>query len=98
MGCLSPTRVTEIKAEIVKLDELIAVAEAAYLSALTNSEIVEYRFDSGEGSQRTERRSPKQIREEIEALQSTKGRLERKLNGTSNVNMNLRRRRGRYYV
>ena len=96
MGCLTSSRVAAIKAEIVELDELIAVAKIAYKAALSNSEIETYRFDSGDGSQRADRRSPKQIREEIESLQATRNRLQRKLDGTSNVNMSLRRRRGGY--
>jgi hypothetical protein len=96
MGCLTSSQVAAIKAEIAKIDLQITAAETAYLSALGNSEIDEYRFDSGDGSQRAKRRSPKQIREEIEALQATRSRLQRKLDGTSNVNMNLRRRRGGY--
>ena len=94
MGCLTASQVAAIKAEIVKLDAFIEAAETAYLSALGNSEISTYRFDSGDGSQRADRRSPKAIREEIEALQSSRDRLARKLLGTSNVNMSLRRRRG----
>ena len=94
MGCLSASRVAAIKAQIVKLDGFIEAAETAYLSALTNSEHEEYRFDSGDGSQRAKRRSPDKIRIEIEALEATRNRLQRKLNGTSNVNMNLRRVRG----
>ena len=96
MGCLSPSQVAAIKAEITILDEQIAAAQTAYLSSLGNAEIETYRFDSGDGSQRADRRSPKQIREEIEALQSSRARLQRELNGTSNVNMNLRRRGGNY--
>lgn len=101
MGCLTSSQVAAIKAEIAKLDEYIAAAETAYTASLTNSEIEDYRFDSGDGSQKAKRRSPKEIREEIEALQASRNRLQRKLDGTSNVNMNTRRRRylhgGRYY-
>jgi hypothetical protein len=99
MGCLSSSEITAIKGKIADLDALIEAAEAAYLKSLTNSEIEEYRFDSGDGSQKTVRRSPKEIREEIEALLSRRGRLVRQLNGTSNINLTLRRksyRRGRY--
>jgi hypothetical protein len=101
MGCLSPSQIAGIKAEISILDEQITAAQAAYLSSLGNAEIETYRFDSGDGSQRADRRNPATIRKEIEALKSSRARLSRELNGTSNVNMNLRRRggefNGRYY-
>ena len=97
MACLSAAKVAAIQTEIADLDALIALARTAYASSLTNSEIETYRFDSGDGSQRADRRSPATIRKEIEALQSQRGRLYRILNGTSNVNMNLRRRRGFYH-
>ena len=96
MGCLTSSQVATIQAEITTLNTQITAAEAAYLSALGNSEIETYRFDSGDGSQRADRRKPKEIREEIESLQATRTRLQRKLSGTSNLNMNLRRRRGGY--
>lgn len=95
MGCLTSTQVAAIQAEITTLNTQIAAFEAAYLAAAGNSEIEEYRFNSGEGNQMAKRRSPKQLREEINALKATKSRLQRKLNGTDNVNMNLRRRSGR---
>lgn len=96
MGCLSSTRVAEIKAEIVIIDAQIDAANTALLDSITNSKIQEYRFDSGDGSQRTMYRSPKEINSLINELQSSRNRLQRKINGTSNVNMNLRRKRGGY--
>ena len=85
-----------IQAEIDKLDTQIAAFETAYLAAAANSEIEEYQFDSGDGRQRVERRSPKEIRVEIDSLQAKKSRLVRKLSGSGSVNMSLRRRGGRY--
>lgn len=99
MSCLSSAARAAIRAEIIELDAMIAIVKAAYISSLTNSEVEEYRFDSGDGSQRATRRSPKEIKAEWDDLASSRNRLLRKLNGTSNVNMNLRRRRygfGRY--
>lgn len=94
MGCLTSTQIATIRAEIATLDAQITAAETAYTSALTNGEVEEYRFDSGDGSQKAIRRSPKELRVEIEALKGSRARLQRQLSGTSNVNMNLRRRRG----
>jgi hypothetical protein len=97
MGCLPPSQVAAIKAAIAKLDALIDAAYTAYTAALTNSEIETYRFDSGEGSQRADRRAPAEIREEIENLEAARNRLARKLAGTSNTTINWRRRNYRGY-
>jgi hypothetical protein len=92
MGCLSSAQVTRIKAAIAKLDELIAAAEASLLTAIENSEIETYRFDSGDGSQRADRRNPQEINDLIDDLAARRDRLQRKLDGTSNVTLNWRRR------
>jgi hypothetical protein len=92
MGCLSSSQVTAIKAAIAKLDELITAAEASLLTAIENAEISHYRFDSGEGSQRADRRSPNEINDLIDDLVARRSRLQRKLDGTSNVTLNWRRR------
>lgn len=96
MSCLTSAQITAIKAEIAELEILLTAINAAYLSSLGNAEIAEYRFNSGDGNQMAIRRSPKQLRVEWENLKSSKAALERQLAGTSNVNMNLRRRRGGY--
>jgi len=91
MSCLTPSQQTAIIAEIADLDIYIAAVKAAYLSSLTNGEIQEYRFDSGDGSQKTIRRKPSELKQEWDDLKSERARLLRRLNGTLNVNMNLRR-------
>jgi hypothetical protein len=102
MGCLSSSQVTRIKAAIARLDVLIAAAEDSLLTAVTNAEIETYRFDSGEGSQRADRRNPQEINDLIDDLVGRRNRLQRKLDGTSNTTINWRRRsygygrRGRY--
>lgn len=92
MGCLSSAERAAIQAQIDKIDELIVAGEEALLSALENSEIERYRFDSGDGSQRADRRDPRQINELIDNLNARRNRLVRKLNGTLNVTMVFRRR------
>ncbi len=52
----------------------------------------EYRFDSGEGSQRAEYRDLKDISAEIVRLEKEIDALIRKLSGIGVVNMNLRRK------
>jgi hypothetical protein len=92
MGCLRPEQRAAIEAQIVKIDALIAAGEDALLEAITNSEIETYRFDSGDGSQRTDRRDPRQINDLIDDLTARRNRLQRKLDGTMNVTMTFRRR------
>ena len=96
MSCLTSSQRTAITAEIADIDEMITAIKAAYLSSLGNSEVEEYRFGSGagEGLQQAKRRSPKQLKEQWDDLKSERARLQRALNGTSNTNMNLRRRDG----
>lgn len=97
MSCLTASQRTALKAEIADLDLFIAAVKTAYMSSLTNAEIEEYRFDSGDGSQRTIRRKPAELKKEWDDLSSTRTRLARKLLGTSNINMNTRRQKGSYY-
>jgi hypothetical protein len=92
MGCLSPSEVAKIKAAIVKLDALIDACYDSLLTGIENAEIERYRFDSGEGSQRADRRDPRQINDLLDDLTSKRDRLARKLAGTSNATMNWRRR------
>ena len=92
MGCLSAEKRATIEAQIVKIDALIAAGEDALLSAIGNSEIAAYRMDSGDGSQRADRRDPNQINKLIDDLQSRRDRLQRRLDGTANVTLTFRRR------
>lgn len=92
MGCLTATQRATIEAQIVKIDALIAAGEDALLEAIGNSEVEEYRFDSGDGSQRTRRRNPNQINQLIDDLTARRNRLQRKLDGTMNVTLAFRRR------
>jgi len=93
MGCFSTSKRARIVARINTTTTQIEELETVYLEAIKNAEVEEYKFNSGEGSQQTKRRSPKQIREEIEALESSLDRLYAQLSGAGLVNMNLRRRR-----
>lgn len=93
MGCLTAAQKTEIEDKIEKLNTLIDAAEVALLASITNSEVEEYRFDSGDGSQKAIRRDPNQIEKLIQNLTSRRDRLIRELAGTLNVVMNFRRRR-----
>lgn len=51
-----------------------------------------YAFDSGEGSQRTTRRTYKEIQDMIESLESQEIQIDNQLNGIANVSLRLRRK------
>ena len=94
MVCLSSARRAEIIAEIADIDEMIAVIKPVYKEALSSGEIQEYRFDSGDGSQKTIRRSLNELKKQWDDLRSERNRLNSQLNGGSNVSMAFRRSRG----
>lgn len=92
MPCFTAAKRARIIAEIETKESQLDELNTAYLAAIKNSEVEEYAFNSGEGSQRTKRRSIKEIRQEIEYLESSIDRLYRRLNGTTLINMSLRRK------
>ena len=94
MTCLTSAEEAVIEAKIEKLNALIDAAEIALLASVTNSEIEEYRLDTGDGSQKAIRRDPNAIEKLIQSLTSRRDRLIRELAGTLNVVMKFRRNRG----
>jgi hypothetical protein len=87
---LASTR-ARIVARIARNEALLAEAETALSGTLTPYR--EYRFDSGEGSQKTEYKDPRQLKDIIDSLEAQIEADYRRLNGTGIVNMNLRRKR-----
>lgn len=95
MACINTSTRARLIASLAKKEAQLLKAEEAYDDALTS--IKEYRFDSGEGSQRTEYRSVNELKTTIDALETEIEAIHRRLNGTGLVNINLRRKRyGRY--
>ena len=92
MPCLSSADIAAIKAEILELDALIILIKAAYTESITGSPVQEYRFDSGDGSQKTIRRAPREIKQELDEAKSERNRLAKQLTGGSNVIMRTNRR------
>ena len=95
MSCLSSTRRAELQAQLTSELARLATLEAAYEQSLEGG-VKSYRFDSGEGSQRTDRQSPKEISDLIDTTQARIDLLRRKLRGQGIVNINLRRNEGAF--
>ena len=90
MICISATKRTNILNQIAKKEAQLLKLEEALDDASTG--VKEYRFDSGEGSQRTIRHSPAELIRAIEVMESKIAALYRRLNGTGLVDMNMRRK------
>jgi len=100
MACISSAERTRLLEQLEILNTQIENANTALTAALVNSEVEEYRTNTGEGSQMTKRRSPKELNELIDQLESRQSQIYRKLYGKSLQNMNMRRKsynRGLYY-
>lgn len=81
---------TLLNARIAAIDARLTLL----LSATAPLEgIKEYRLDTGEGSQRTEYFTPKELGLEIDRLWRERDSITGRLAGTGLVNMNLRRKR-----
>jgi len=95
MVCLSSDRITEIETTITNLRAALVIANASYLEALNPAQ--DYRVDTGEGSQRVKRRTPKELLDSITSIQREIQRNTRILNGTGITKLNLRRNPTRGY-
>ena len=92
MSCITVQQKIEIQRRIAVLDSQLAAANDAYTDCLTNMAIKDYQFSGGEGSQSVSRRKPAELSQVIDRLQAQRDRLQRKLDGTGIVNMNMRRK------
>jgi hypothetical protein len=90
MAFLTSSRKSRIQSRIATKESALTKAYEAYDAALV--EVKEYRFDSGEGSQRAENRDLKEFTKAISILEREIEHLYGQLNGTGIVKMNLRRR------
>ena len=91
MTCLPAATRARILANIAKYEAMLDTAVSAMANAVAGG-IKEYRFDSGEGSQRTEYQTPEQLTKHIEWLEARIAGLYRRLRGAGLSNLNLRRK------
>lgn len=93
MSCMPAWKIAEYRIELTRIRNQITLIETSLDSAYENSEIEEYSFNSGEGQQRTKRRSIKELSQELDRLEARKMRLLNKLYGRAIINLNMRRKR-----
>ena len=70
MGCLTTSEVAEIQVKIDRIGAQLVLAYDAFDRALENLSVEEYRFDSGDGSQKTINRDPMMAEKTIRGLES----------------------------
>ena len=92
MSCLTAATIASLQDRITTLQTRLAIADLAYDAALT--EIEEYRFDSGVGSQRVRYRKLEELQKAIDSIDSRINSLQRRLTGKGISNMSLRRKAG----
>lgn len=93
MGCISASERARLEEKLTRLESMIEKFE----DALSNFDhVAGYTFDSGEGRQSTTYYSIADIERTLRRIESRANRIRRKLNGTTNPAMNLRRKRGCY--
>ena len=97
MGCLTSTKRAILQARIDKLDEQIDALETALDGAIVTMGVEDFRFDSGDGSQRQTNRNPKEINDLLDDLNARRDRYQRILDGTGVVSIGLRRQSGGIY-
>ena len=90
MSNLTAAQRADILARIAEIEAQLAVANTTYLALLGKS-TSEYRFDSGEGSQRAQRVALKDMKDQIDSLLAERDRLQRRLETGGLVSVVLRR-------
>ncbi len=90
MAYTSAAEIARIEALIATKIAQLALANTTY-SALLANDIEEYRFDSGEGSQRARRVKLKEFKDQIDSLQSEIDTLNRRLRAGGLNSIVLRR-------
>jgi len=82
------TRLTE---RLATIQAQLIILNDAYLGAIS-TDLESYTFDSAEARQQAKTRSPEELWKLIQNMQATEDSICRKLNGTSVMSINLRRK------
>jgi hypothetical protein len=90
MGYVS-ARKTRLQTRLVKVQAQIPALEDAVAEAMASGNL-SYVFDSGEGSQRTTRRSLKDMQDSLNQLYATEDHIINELYGMGLVSIRLRRK------
>lgn len=93
MAYTRTSKITRWRARIVKYEAELLVIDAFLLGT---TDIQEYRFDAGEGSQRVQYKSLDDLAKRQRYLEATIDSLERKICGGGFVRMSIERRGGIY--
>ena len=97
MGCLTQSEVTDLQAKADRIADQLTLAYDAFDRALSVSDTEEYRFDSGDGSQKVIRRDPTKLESMIRGLESRYDWYINKIKGRGISSLVLRRdNTGRY--
>lgn len=91
MSCLSSTRITELQAQLVRLDAQYTALSTAITNGTTHVE--NYTLDTGEARQMVKYRNFKEMYDVQDRLWSEIERINRILRGTGLMNLNVRRGR-----
>ena len=99
MACnnLSAARVTEIESRIAQLETFITEAYDAVSASFASGGIESFKFDSGDASQWAKYHTPSELLKTVDILWKQIDYWNGKLNCTSNVYMNLRRKQQYLY-
>ena len=98
MGCLTQSEVTELEADATRVAAQLVLAYEAFDRALSGSSVEEYRFDSGDGSQKTINRDPAIVEKLVRGLESRYEWYINKIRGLGITTMVLRRDNAGRYV
>lgn len=98
MAFITTAQKTALKAQLLTYQNMLATAQAELAIAYTKPD--DYKFDSGEGSQRVKSRPLQDIEKSIRFLEGRIGSISKRLNGTGIVTLQTKRygagSRGRY--
>ena len=92
MAYLSSSQITALQTRKTRLEAQIEALQDQLDSAISSATVESYRMDTSEGSMRTDRRDPASLQKHLDIAYRMLDAIDRRLNNTSNVNLNVRRK------